>query len=178
MISKEEMYDFASQIAGITESDLEVYKCGGKAHKTKKHEKGTKINNISFKAGGGVVDGTDAPVYVPRFNQPPQNKRYSTLNGERIPVSQRAADGYKEDAYTTYINGNRVVVQKVAKKSPLSNVIGEWVVQYYNAKGEPVGSRRYLPGQKGYDEFDAGAYQEYLKALDYDFKESRRGNRR
>jgi hypothetical protein len=33
MISKEEMYDFASQIAGITESDLEAYKCGGKTRK-------------------------------------------------------------------------------------------------------------------------------------------------
>jgi len=33
MISKEEMYEFASQIAGITESDLEAYKCGGKTRK-------------------------------------------------------------------------------------------------------------------------------------------------
>lgn len=33
MISKEEMYEFASQIAGITDADLEAYKCGGKAKK-------------------------------------------------------------------------------------------------------------------------------------------------
>lgn len=33
MISKEEMYDFASQIAGITDADLQQYKCGGKTKK-------------------------------------------------------------------------------------------------------------------------------------------------
>lgn len=37
MISNEEMYDFASQIAGITDADLQQYKCGGK---TKKKEEG------------------------------------------------------------------------------------------------------------------------------------------
>ena len=40
MISKEEMYEFASQIAGITDADLEAYKCGGKTKK---------------KAGGGNI---------------------------------------------------------------------------------------------------------------------------
>lgn len=33
MISKEEMYEFASQIAGITDSDLEAYRGGGKTTK-------------------------------------------------------------------------------------------------------------------------------------------------
>ena len=33
MISNEEMYEFASQIAGITDSDLQQYKCGGKTKK-------------------------------------------------------------------------------------------------------------------------------------------------
>ena len=33
MITNEEMYNFASQIAGIKDSDLEIYKCGGKAKK-------------------------------------------------------------------------------------------------------------------------------------------------
>ena len=42
MISKEEMYEFASQIAGITDADLEAYKCGGK---TKKKAIGGKVNN-------------------------------------------------------------------------------------------------------------------------------------
>lgn len=42
MISKEEMYEFASQIAGITDADLEAYRCGGK---TKKKESGGKVNN-------------------------------------------------------------------------------------------------------------------------------------
>ena len=42
MISKEEMYEFASQIAGITDADLEAYRCGGK---TKKKEAGGKVNN-------------------------------------------------------------------------------------------------------------------------------------
>ena len=41
MISKEEMYDFASQIAGITDADLQQYKCGGK---TKKNEDGAKMS--------------------------------------------------------------------------------------------------------------------------------------
>ena len=40
MISKEEMYEFASQIAGITDADLEVYRCGGK---TKKKAEGGNI---------------------------------------------------------------------------------------------------------------------------------------
>ena len=35
MISKEEMYEFASQIAGITDSDLEAYRGGGKTTKRK-----------------------------------------------------------------------------------------------------------------------------------------------
>lgn len=42
MISKEEMYDFASQIAGITDADLQQYKCGGKT-KMKKDCGGSKI---------------------------------------------------------------------------------------------------------------------------------------
>ena len=42
MISKEEMYDFASQIAGITDSDLQQYKCGGKT-KMKKNCSGAKM---------------------------------------------------------------------------------------------------------------------------------------
>ena len=45
MITNEEMYNFASQIAGIKDSDLEIYKCGGKAKKTKKMEKGGKGND-------------------------------------------------------------------------------------------------------------------------------------
>ena len=40
MISKEEMYEFASQIAGITDADLEAYRCGGK---TKKKAEGGNI---------------------------------------------------------------------------------------------------------------------------------------
>lgn len=40
MISNEEMYEFASQIAGISDSDLQQYKCGGKAKKVKKAEEG------------------------------------------------------------------------------------------------------------------------------------------
>lgn len=42
MISNEEMYEFASQIAGITDSDLQQYKCGGKA-KMKKDCGGAKL---------------------------------------------------------------------------------------------------------------------------------------
>ena len=41
MISNEEMYEFASQIAGISDSDLQQYKCGGK---TKKMQKGKKVD--------------------------------------------------------------------------------------------------------------------------------------
>lgn len=33
MISNEEMYEFASQIAGITDEDLKQYKCGGRMKK-------------------------------------------------------------------------------------------------------------------------------------------------
>lgn len=40
MISNEEMYEFASQIAGITDADLQQYKCGGK---TKKDQRGAKM---------------------------------------------------------------------------------------------------------------------------------------
>ena len=40
MISNEEMYEFTSQIAGISDSDLQQYKCGGKAKKVKKAEEG------------------------------------------------------------------------------------------------------------------------------------------
>ena len=43
MISKEEMYDFASQIAGITDADLQQYKCGGKTKKMKKDCGGAKL---------------------------------------------------------------------------------------------------------------------------------------
>lgn len=39
MITKEEMYEFASNIAGITDADLAMYKCGGK---TKKMQNGGK----------------------------------------------------------------------------------------------------------------------------------------
>lgn len=53
MITNEEMYNFASQIAGIKDSDLEIYKCGGKAKKTKKMEKGGKGND------DGNDDGED-----------------------------------------------------------------------------------------------------------------------
>lgn len=42
MISNEEMYEFASQIAGITDSDLQQYKCGGKT-KMKKNCGGSKM---------------------------------------------------------------------------------------------------------------------------------------
>lgn len=49
MISKEEMYEFASQIAGITDADLEAYKCGGK---TKKKAEG---GNIFDKVKGAVT---------------------------------------------------------------------------------------------------------------------------
>lgn len=42
MISNEEMYEFASQIAGITDSDLQQYKCGGKT-KMKKDCGGAKM---------------------------------------------------------------------------------------------------------------------------------------
>ena len=55
MITNEEMYNFASQIAGIKDSDLEIYKCGGKAKKTKKMEKGGKGNDN----GNGNDDGED-----------------------------------------------------------------------------------------------------------------------
>ena len=74
MISKEEMYDFASQIAGISDSDLQQYKCGGKTKKkacggnmkpkkeacggkTKKMEKGDKTDandNAAVKPGEKV----------------------------------------------------------------------------------------------------------------------------
>lgn len=63
MISKEEMYDFASQIAGISDSDLQQYKCGGKTKKeacggkTKKMEKGDKADandNAAVKPGEKV----------------------------------------------------------------------------------------------------------------------------
>lgn len=40
MISNEEMYEFASQIAGITDDDLKQYKCGGRM---KKDCKGAKM---------------------------------------------------------------------------------------------------------------------------------------
>ena len=50
MISNEEMYEFASQIAGITDNDLQQYKCGGKTKKSvKKMEEGKKIGELGVK---------------------------------------------------------------------------------------------------------------------------------
>lgn len=68
MISKQEMYEFASQIAGITESDLEVYKCGGK---TRKKQFGGNMRHTPSKKqdtyvnGRRQVDPGNAPEYVP-----------------------------------------------------------------------------------------------------------------
>ena len=60
MISKEEMYEFASQIAGITDSDLEAYRCGGKTKMKKK-------------SGGGNI--FDDKTFTPVKNQINKNSR-------------------------------------------------------------------------------------------------------
>lgn len=60
MISKEEMYDFASQIAGITESDLEAYKCGGKTRKVHKMQYGDVTRHRL------QVDSSNSSIYMPK----------------------------------------------------------------------------------------------------------------
>lgn len=72
MISNEEMYEFASQIAGITDNDLQQYKCGGKAKKMKKDCKGAKMEE-----GGQTPDAkTQQPRKFSDYMKKEQKKKY------------------------------------------------------------------------------------------------------
>lgn len=78
MISKEEMYEFASQIAGITDSDLEAYRCGGKAKMKKK-------------SGGGNILDDVKNVFTPVRKQIDKKLKEKTSS----PASGSVADNIK-----------------------------------------------------------------------------------
>lgn len=84
MISKEEMYEFASQIAGITDADLEAYRCGGKT-KTKKMSEG---NNIFKKIKKGVTEAV-----TPVKTQVEKIKKNKTINIETYPGTTKDVQG-------------------------------------------------------------------------------------
>ena len=120
MISKEEMYDFASQIAGITESDLEAYKCGGK---TRKKQFGGNMRHTPSKQknqGRRTVDPGNKPAWVAPAG-PIANSRIHGNKNE---------DDYYESG--TVVNGSMVPNGIRMKKLPN----GDWVQEY------PDGSSR------------------------------------
>ena len=80
MISKEEMYEFASQIAGITDADLEAYRCGGKT-KTKKMSEG---DNIFKKIKKGVTEAF-TPIQTQIDKEIEKRKRNGIINIETYP---------------------------------------------------------------------------------------------
>lgn len=69
MISNEEMYEFASQIAGIKDTDLQIYKTGGK---TKKDCGGAKLK---------LQDGN-------KFKQAQENAKLKQQREEQIKKLQ------------------------------------------------------------------------------------------
>ena len=92
MISKEEMYDFASQIAGITDADLEAYKCGGK---TKKKQSGGKVNNKQGNSKKVQQVGKTKVTYNSKKAETTETKTWSDGS-----TSSRTYDD--DNAYTIY----------------------------------------------------------------------------
>ena len=95
MISKEEMYDFASQIAGITESDLEAYKCGGKTRKVHKMQYGDVTRHRTS------VDPGNSPIYMPKPAAGSQQYANSRMHGNK-----------NEPDYYTGANGEYVSMDR------------------------------------------------------------------
>lgn len=87
MISKEEMYEFASQIAGITDADLEAYKCGGKTKK--KAEGGNILNKIK-----GAVASVNSEVQKRK-----SKKSTDSFSGASDASVERQQDRLREERY-------------------------------------------------------------------------------
>lgn len=102
MISKEEMYEFASQIAGITDSDLEAYRCGGK---TKKKKDG---GNVTQKRHQVKLTGKEEP-YVPKAGPAANSRIHGDKSGEDFYESWDGTKVVKEKSgnwVVKYPNGN------------------------------------------------------------------------
>lgn len=91
MISKEEMYEFASQIAGITDADLEAYKCGGK---TKKKAEGGNIFDKVKRVATPIKKQINSEVQKRK-----PKKLMDSFPGTSDEATKRQQDQLREEKY-------------------------------------------------------------------------------
>ena len=114
-------YEFFKQFAGVTESDLQVYKCGGKSKKVKKGcgggcafklkgEEGTKLapnktNPLSNKNNGGLKNPSDymhekSHIIPPKNNMPNRTLPNKNQKGPKdLPKKNSSTDSFKKLPY-------------------------------------------------------------------------------
>lgn len=140
MISKEEMYEFASQIAGITDADLEAYKCGGKAKKPKKMQHGQSIKS----AGDGTLFEKVKNAGKQVANEVKHPRNYVPKSGGQAG-SRMHGDG--EDYYKGF-DGTAVKLKD-----------GTWVIKRNGI------TKTYKPNNPNYNEINKKATKNYYKSL-------------